>query len=103
MQGFCNALRQELHKATITVSCPGYVNTNFHQTASDGWEGAPGTRKRSMSAAQCAALSVEAMLLGKNELIMTLSGVAGYKLRPWLPDLVDYFARRKSVQSLSSS
>lgn len=107
MQGFIDALRGEYHKGdiTFTCACPGYVDTAFHAKASAVGERdkSPATghhRAGAMSAATCAALCVKAYLAGEPELILTTSGRLAYLLRPWIPQIVDHLAAKKSLASV---
>ena len=102
LQGFANALRQELKYATITIACPGFVDTPFHKRVLSSGEPIELTHSRpgSMSAEECARDSLRAMRNGDYELVMTMSGRVGYLLRPWIPHIVDKFARRKALASI---
>lgn len=103
VQGFINALRQEFPAVTFTLSCPGFVQTPFHDRVLSVTGSAPersAHHKRAMTAAECAALSLDAAEHGDYELVMTWVAWFGYVLRPWLPRLVDSIARRKALGSL---
>eukprot|EP00758_Cryptobia_borreli_P004871 Tbor_TRINITY_DN4628_c0_g1::TRINITY_DN4628_c0_g1_i1::g.14811::m.14811 len=101
MQGFCNAFRQELIAATMTVCCPGFVQTDFHERVMKSESSnSHSTRKNAMSAAQCAAICVDSLERGAFETIMSTDGIIGYMLRPVFPSLVDYFAKRKALRSI---
>lgn len=103
-QGFMNALRGET-SVPITLCCPGYVDTDFHQRAAvttpSGGDGESGHhQRRGISPFLCAEKCVEGALRGHPEVIFTLSGKLGYKLRPFLTSLVDKLAKKKSLDSL---
>ncbi|EPY36136.1 short chain dehydrogenase-like protein [Strigomonas culicis] len=100
IQGFMNALRGET-PVHITVCCPGYVDTDFHQRVLTA-DGKPlaGHQRRGVSPQICAKKCLEGALHGDAEVIMTLSGKLGYALRPWLTNIVDILAKRKSLKSL---
>jgi short-subunit dehydrogenase len=104
LQGFANAIRQELKVATVTIACPGFVDTSFHQrvlsSSAPSRVSTSHTRPGSMSAAECARDSLRAMRDGSFELVMTTSGRIGYILRPWIPQLVDKVAKRKALNSV---
>lgn len=105
MQGFANALRGELDakQVTLTLCCPGYVETEFHaKAASVGSSPNSSSHKREgcMSAEECARECIVASCLSKAECIMTSSGKLGYMLRPVLTGLVDRIAVKKSYKSV---
>lgn len=102
IQGFMNALRGETD-VPITLCCPGYVDTDFHQRVltSDG-KPLPGHQRRGVPPAQCAQQCVNGALCGDAEVIMTLAGKAGYTLRPLLTGIVDIMAKRKSLKSIQN-
>ena len=101
MQGFCNAFRQELVRSTLTVACPGFVDTAFHNNVmkTEGSSGGHSNRK-SMSPKECAAICVSALESGKYEEVMTLQGKLGYMLRPFIPAIIDGIAKKKALQSI---
>lgn len=100
IQGFMNALRGET-AVPITLCCPGYVDTDFHQRVltADG-KPLPGHQRRGVSPAVCAGACVQGALSGDAEVIMTLAGKLGYALRPLLTGIVDTQAKRMSLKSL---
>lgn len=102
IQGFMNALRGETD-VPITLCCPGYVDTDFHARVltSDG-NPLPTRQHRGMSAAKCARQCMRGAKFSDAEVIMTLSGKLGYCLRPFLTNLVDLLAKRKSLKSLEA-
>lgn len=100
VQGFMNALRGETD-VPITLCCPGYVDTDFHQRVLTGdGKPLPGHQRRGISPAVCAQACVDGALSGDAEVIMTLAGQLGYTLRPWLTGIVDAMAKRKSLKSI---
>lgn len=101
LQGFSNALRQELNVATLTIACPGFVDTEFHRRVMLSAGGEPShQRPGAMTAADCARDCLRAMREGASELVMTRSGRLGYALRPWVPEIVDRIAKRKALSSV---
>lgn len=102
-QGFMNALRGETNVA-ITLCCPGYVDTDFHQRAAipsaSNAGGESHNQRRGIPPAKCAKICVEGALHGDAEVIMTLSGKLGYRLRPFFTSIVDKLAKKKSLDSL---
>ncbi|CAD2212864.1 short chain dehydrogenase-like protein [Angomonas deanei] len=102
IQGFMNALRGETD-IPITLCCPGYVDTDFHGRVMTN-DGKPlgGHQRRGVSPEVCAKECLEGALHGDAEVIMTLAGKLGYTLRPWLTGIVDFMAKRKSLNSLKN-
>lgn len=102
IQGFMNALRGEID-IPITLCCPGYVDTDFHQRVltADG-RPLPGHQRRGVPPSQCAQECLDGSLSGDAEVIMTPAGILGYRLRPWLTGIVDVMAKRKSLQSIEA-
>lgn len=110
-QGFMNALRGET-PVPITLCCPGYVDTDFHERASfpslqkqqDGEQEGEGAKKyskrRGIPPSKCAKLCLDGALRGDPEVIMGMSGKLGYALRPVLTRLIDQLAKKKSLDSL---
>jgi short-subunit dehydrogenase len=98
--GFFDSLRIELHGTgvDVTVIAPYFVRSEIHRRAA-GANGQPlGTspmqEERIMTAEECAAESVRAMEARQRVLVMTLKGKLGRLVRPILPGLVDFLARR---------
>lgn len=100
-QGFMNALRGETD-VSLTLCCPGYVDTDFHQRAAVGAPSGEESHnvRRGIPPSVCAQRCVAAALTGEPELIFTLSGKMGYLLRPIFTRIVDYMAKKKSLDSL---
>ncbi|RNF07994.1 short-chain dehydrogenase [Trypanosoma conorhini] len=99
IQGFMNALRGETAVA-ITLCCPGYVDTDFHQRAQLAGSFASSNTRRGVSAKECARVCLEGALRGDSEVITTLSGKLGYILRPIFTKFIDAQAKRISLHSL---
>jgi short-subunit dehydrogenase len=98
--GLFDSLRIELHGTgvDVTVIAPYFVRSEIHRRAA-GADGRPlGTspmqEERIMTAEECAALGVRAMEARQRVLVMTLKGKLGRLVRPILPGLVDFLARR---------
>lgn len=101
MQGFCNAFRQELNRATLTVACPGYVDTPFHDNVMKTASSSGGhSNRKCMSPGECAGRCVTALERGRFEEIMTLQGKLGYMLRPFIPAIIDSIAKKKALKSI---
>ncbi len=99
MHGFYDALRMELmqHGVSITVICPSWVVTEFHEMQMDK-DGAPkGARGRAiysektMTAERCAALTLQAANKRRRELLMGPGPLAVW-LKLLAPGFVDWFA-----------
>jgi short-subunit dehydrogenase len=98
MQGFFDSLRIELlrHGVSVTIICPSWVVTNFHEAQMDK-DGVPiGPRGRSiytkdmMSADRCAELILKAAYRRKRELLMGYAAMVCW-LKLIAPGLVDRF------------
>jgi short-subunit dehydrogenase len=98
MQGFFDSLRIELlrHGVSVTIICPSWVVTNFHEAQMDK-DGVPiGPRGRAiytkdmMSAERCAELILKAAYRRKRELLMGYAGMVCW-LKLIAPGLVDRF------------
>ena len=99
MHGFFDALRTELAGSgvTITLSVPLFVATDIrlHGYRGDGThpEQDPYDDSKSMTTEEAARITLKAARKRKREVVMTLELQAAVKLRPFVPWLVDYFAR----------
>jgi short-subunit dehydrogenase len=100
MHGFFDSLRIELAATgvTVTMVCPGYVQTSFRVQAL-GPDGAPrGTSHvregEVMTVDECADLTVRAIVARRRELVMTLRGKLGSLVKPLLPTVIDAVAAR---------
>eukprot|EP01117_Protostelium_nocturnum_P015083 TRINITY_DN5804_c0_g1_i3.p1 TRINITY_DN5804_c0_g1~~TRINITY_DN5804_c0_g1_i3.p1 ORF type:complete len:273 (+),score=56.22 TRINITY_DN5804_c0_g1_i3:165-983(+) len=69
---YFNALRSEEPTIHVTIVCPGFIKTDFHENAFSP-DGIPLKRKSSsfMTAKECARLIVDAIGKGKREYLMT--------------------------------
>lgn len=99
MHGFFDSLRIEMarHGVSVTTICPSWVVTGFHEAQMDkdgvpkGARGRAVYSKRTMTAEQCAAITLKAAAKRRREVLMG----PGY-LAVWLnvlaPGLVDWIA-----------
>jgi len=99
MHGFFDSLRIEMarHGVSVTTICPSWVATGFHEAQMDkdgvpkGARGRAVYSKRTMTAEQCAAITLKAAAKRRREVLMG----PGY-LAVWLnvlaPGLVDWIA-----------
>jgi short-subunit dehydrogenase len=99
MHGFYDALRMELmqHGVSVTVVCPSWVVTEFHEAQMDK-DGVPkGPRGRAiytsktMTADRCAALTLRAAFKRRRELLMSPGALAAW-LKLLAPGFLDWFA-----------
>jgi NAD(P)-dependent dehydrogenase (short-subunit alcohol dehydrogenase family) len=101
LHGFFDALRTELAGSgiRITLSVPLFVRTaiRLHGFQGDGThpDEDPYHDRGSMTADEAARRTIRAARKGKREVVMTLELKAAVKLRPFIPGVVDFFARKK--------
>lgn len=101
LHGFFESLRTELvgSGVQITLVVPLFVATGIRLRGFQGNGSHPSVDpyddSKSMSADQVARIAIKAAKKGKREVIMTLELKAAVKLRPFIPGIVDSFARRK--------
>lgn len=104
--GFFDSIRIELEDSGVTVTqvFPGFVATEIRERAfgPDGrplGEGNSPVREREvMSADECARQILEVAARRRRELVMTLRGKLGAKLKLVAPGLVDRIARKAIAQ-----
>lgn len=99
LHGFCDSLRMELvqHGVSVTVICPSWVVTGFHEAQMDK-NGVPkGPRGRSlysknmMTAERCAEITLRAVSRRRREVLMG-PGLLITWLKLLAPGLVDWIA-----------
>ena len=100
MTGFFDTLRIELAEdgVSVTMIYPGFVATEIRQRAF-GPDGKPLGKSpiredKAMTAETCARSIVQAAAHRKREVVMTLRGRLGLRLKLVAPGLVDRFARK---------
>lgn len=106
MAGFFDSIRIELEDSGVTVTqvFPGFVATEIRERAfgPDGrplGEGNSPVREREvMSAEECARQIIAAAAKRKRDLIMTLRGKVGAKIKLVSPGMVDRIARKAIAQ-----
>jgi short-subunit dehydrogenase len=99
MHGFFDALRMELapHGVSVTIICPSWVATGFHeaQMDKDGVPKGPSGRavysKKTMTAERCAAITLRAAERQRREVLMGPGTLAAW-LRLLAPGVVDWIA-----------
>ncbi len=101
LHGFFDSLRTELAGTgiSITLSVPLFVRTDIrlHGFQGDGHHPTidPYDDSGGMTADQAARRTIRAASKRKREVVMTFELQAAVKLRPFVPGIVDYFARKK--------
>jgi len=99
LHGFFDSLRMELlqYGVSVTVICPSWVVTGFHeaQMNKDGVPKGPRGRaiytKRTMSAGRCARITLQATARRKREVLMGPGRLASW-LKLLAPGFLDWFA-----------
>ncbi|KYQ90417.1 short-chain dehydrogenase/reductase (SDR) family protein [Tieghemostelium lacteum] len=104
VQGFFNSLRNELsNQIQISIICPGFVLTDFHQKVAT-IDGKPIERESHsfMTADQCATIVLKTERCNKREVIPQLKAKVGTYLQPILPELVDVMTNKVAKGSLKN-
>jgi short-subunit dehydrogenase len=99
MHGFFDSLRMELrqHGVSVTIVCPSWVVTGFHEAQMDkngipkGSRGRDVYSKKMMTAEQCAAITLRAAARRRREVLMGPGHLAAW-LNVIAPGLVDWIA-----------
>lgn len=97
LQGFCDSLRMELqpHGVSVTVICPWWVVTEFHEAQLDQAGRPRGPRGRAvytpnmMTAERCAAITLEAAWRRRREVVLGPGWLAAW-LKLLAPGLLDW-------------
>ncbi|PRP88281.1 short-chain dehydrogenase/reductase family protein [Planoprotostelium fungivorum] len=98
---FFGSLRSEEPTLHVTIVCPGFVMTEFHQNSFAAAGGPPKRKMGSfMTPKECASQIVRAVAEGKREHIMSSSGRLGNRLRPFFPGAVDRFSASHAEKSI---
>lgn len=109
MSGFFEALRIELAGSGVDVTMifPGVVATGIEQRRLDG-AGEPGgpaskgarwDQWRAISVEQCAAKAIAGLRARKREVVMTMHGRLGLKIKAFAPKVVDRMALNSLAQT----
>src|SRR4051812_44868768 len=104
--GFFDSVRIELEDSGVTVTqvFPGFVATEIRERAFGpdgralGGGDSPGREREVMSAGECARQTLAAAAKRKRELVMTLRGKLGAKIKLVAPRLIDRIARKAIEQ-----
>jgi short-subunit dehydrogenase len=99
MHGFYDALRMELmqHGVSVTVICPSWVRTEFHEVQMDkdgipkGVRGRALYTKNTMTAERCAGIALQAAYRRRREVLMSPGLLAAW-LKRIAPGFLDWFA-----------
>ena len=97
LHGFCDALRMELSQqgVSVTIICPFWVATEFHEAQMDkdgkprGERGQSFYTKKTMSADRCAEITLRAAYKRRREVLMG-PGALGAWLKVLAPGLLDW-------------
>jgi short-subunit dehydrogenase len=108
MHGFFDSLRMEMakHGVSVTIICPSWVVTGFHeaQMDKDGIPKGPSGRaiysKNAMTAERCAAITLRAAEKRRREVVMG-PGILATWLRLLAPGLMDWVAVNIFLKSAS--
>jgi short-subunit dehydrogenase len=105
VQGFFETLRMELAPkgVTVTIVCPSYVATEFHQKVLNVDGVAPARKGHFMSAEFCAERSIAAVEQGERQVLLGSGLRAVNLLRPWLPVFIDSQIARVASKSFQES
>jgi len=101
VRGFFEALRNETNEVVITIIAPPSVDTEMRQHSQKQLSSKSKIEfnedeSKKMSVEECAKLIVEAIDSKQRNVVLTLSGKLAVILKPCLPNLIDYFAKKKS-------
>lgn len=107
MHGFNEALRMELnpHGVSITVVCPWWVVTEFHEAQMDkngvprGSRGRTIYTKKMMTADRCAEISLRAAYKRRREVLMG-PGMVSVWLKVFAPGFVDWMAVKMILEPI---
>ncbi len=106
LHGFFDSLRIELrrHGVSVTVVCPSWVVTGFHEAQMDrdgvpkGARGRAVYSKNTMTAERCAEITLQAAWKRRREVLMGIGPLAAW-LRLLAPGLVDWIAVNMFLKS----
>ena len=99
LHGFSDTLRMELkpHGVSVTVVCPSWVATGFHEAQMDkngtprGPRGRAYYKKNTMTSDRCAQIVLDAAFKRRREVLMSIGGLAVW-LKVIAPSLVDWLS-----------
>jgi short-subunit dehydrogenase len=105
LHGFSDTLRMELsqHGVSVTVVCPSWVVTGFHEAQMDkngtprGARGRVYYKKNTMTSDRCAQIVLDAALKRRREVLMSIGGLAVW-LKVIAPGLVDWLSVKMFIE-----
>ena len=105
VQGFFETLRMELAPkgVGVTIVCPSYVATEFHEKVLNVDGVAPPRKGHFMSAQDCADRSLAAVEQGQRQLLLGSGLRTVHLLRPWLPSFIDSQIVRVACKSFNGN
>jgi short-subunit dehydrogenase len=97
LHGFFDSLRVELAGSgvSVTIACPGFVDSGIRRYRAGAGDSRRNIRSRRMPVERCARIILRAAKRRRREVLMTALGKLGRFVRPFLPGLIDWVARKK--------
>ncbi len=107
LHGFYDSLRMEVasHGVSITVICPSWVVSEFHEAQLDkngiprGEKGRAIYTRKTMTAERCAEITLNAARKRRREVVMSPGTLAGW-LRLLAPGLLDWFTIKMFLEPI---
>ncbi|MCH8837435.1 MAG: SDR family oxidoreductase, partial [Candidatus Marinimicrobia bacterium] len=97
LHGFFDSLRVELAGSgvSVTIACPSFVDTGIRRYQAGVGASRRNIRSKRMPVERCARIILRAAERRRREVVMTALGKVGRFVRPFLPGLIDWVARKK--------
>ncbi|MCH7939403.1 MAG: SDR family oxidoreductase [Candidatus Marinimicrobia bacterium] len=97
LHGFFDSLRVELAGSgvSVTIACPSFVDTGIRRYQAGAGDSRRNIRSKRMPVERCARIILRAAQRRRREVVMTALGKVGRLVRPFLPGLIDWVARKK--------
>ncbi|KAN0044634.1 hypothetical protein ACTA71_006153 [Dictyostelium dimigraforme] len=101
VMGFFNSLRNETNNIQITIVCPGFILTEFHDNVKtlDGKQ-VERNKGNFMTASQCADEIILAERQGIRELIQTAKAKFGNYLQAIFPEFIEFLTHKFASSSV---
>jgi len=96
---FLDCVRLEEPDISVSLFCPGFVLSEFHDKVHTGGEKLERKKSHFMTTETCASIIVNGTINRTREIVMTGSAKVGTLLRTFVPQLVDSVASRQSRAS----